>query len=194
MGIQKRQTSRTVNIRGVGPVLFVRSKRARHLNISIRPFEGIRVAVPFRSSYKEAEQVVHSNLDWIKKRQERIQKARQKYEPLLKESASIDRTRAKKFLVTRLNELSQMNGFSYNRVFIRSQKTRWGSCSAKNNISLNMKLLLLPEELRDYVILHELVHTQIKNHGSKFWERLDTFVSEAKTYQSKLNEYGLLLI
>jgi len=192
--IQKRIKSRTVEIRGIGPVLFERSKRARHLNITVKPFEGIRVAVPFRFSYREAEKIVHSNIDWIKKRQERIKEARQKYEPLLKKSTEIDKTSAKKFLIERLNELSKMNGFSYNTVFIRNQKTRWGSCSAKNNISLNMKLVLLPEELHDYVILHELVHTQIKNHSSKFWERLDKFVGDAKSCQSKLNEYGLLLI
>ena len=57
-----------------------------------------------------------------------------------------------------------------------------------------MKLLLLPEELRNYVILHELVHTQIKNHSSKFWGELNKYVGDAKSYQSRLNEYGLLLI
>ena len=152
------------------------------------------MAVPYGFSYKEAEKVVRSHIDWITKRQERIKHARQKYDPLIRESTQINRTRAQKLLVERLNELSEMNGFSYNKVFIRNQKTRWGSCSAKNNISLNMKLLLLPEELRNYVILHELVHTQIKNHSSKFWGELNKYVGDAKSYQSRLNEYGLLLI
>jgi hypothetical protein len=192
--IRKRKKSRTVEIEGIGLVLFERSKKARHLNITIKPFEGIRVAVPFGFSYKEAEKVVRSNIDWIKKRQARIKQARQKYDSLLKESTVIDRTSARKILIERLDELSEMNGFSYKKVFIRNQKTRWGSCSAKNNISLNVKLLLLPEELRDYVILHELVHTQIKNHSSKFWEELDKFVGDAKSKQSGLNEYSLLLI
>ncbi len=194
MGLKKRKKSRIVNIEGIGPVLFERSQRARHLNITIKPFVGIRAAVPFGFSYKEAEEVVRSNIDWIKKRQERVKKARKKYDPLLQELAEIDRNKAKIFLIERLNELAEMNGFSYNKVFIRNQKTRWGSCSAKNNISLNMKLVLLPEELRDYVILHELVHTQKKNHSSKFWQELDKFVGNAKNKQSWLNDYGLPLI
>jgi len=188
--IRKRKKSRTVEIEGIGLVLFERSKKARHLNITVKPFQGIRVAVPFGFSYKEAEKIVRSNINWIKKRQERIKQARQKYDSLLKESTEMDRTSARKILIKRLDELSEMNGFSYDKVFIRNQKTRWGSCSAKNNISLNMKLLLLPEELRDYVILHELVHTQIKNHSSKFWEELDKYVGDAKSKQSGLNEYS----
>jgi predicted metal-dependent hydrolase len=152
------------------------------------------VAVPAGMSYREAERVFRSNIRWVKKRQERIQQVHQKFDSLLKESAEIDRTIAKRVISRRLDELSELNGFSYNRVFVRNQKTRWGSCSAKNNISLNIKLLLLPEELRDYVILHELVHTKIKNHSAEFWRELDKYVGDAKRKQSRLNEYGLLLI
>jgi predicted metal-dependent hydrolase len=189
-----RKKSRTLEIEGIGLVLFERSKRARHLNITIRPFEGIRVAVPVGFSYKEAERVLRANINWVKKRQEHIRQAHQKNDLLLKGSSEIDRASARKILIKRLDELSTINGFSYNKVFIRNQKTRWGSCSAKNNISLNVKLLLLPEDLQDYVILHELVHTQVKNHSSKFWAELDKYVGDAKGCQSKLNEYGLLLI
>jgi predicted metal-dependent hydrolase len=192
--VAKRKKSRTIEIEGIGPVLLERSKRARHLNITVRPFGGIRAAVPFGFSYKEAERVIRANIGWIKKRQKKIKQAQQKYDSLLKESTEIDKTSTREILVNRLKELSEMNGFSYNKVFIRNQKTRWGSCSAKNNISLNMKLLLLPEELRDYVILHELVHTQIKNHSPKFWEELEKYVGDAKRKQAKLNDYGLLLI
>ena len=194
MANQKRKKSRSIEIEGIGLALFERSQRARHLNITIKPFQGIRVAVPFGFSYRAAEKVVRSNLNWIKKRQERIKHARQKYDTLLKESTEIDRIGARKILIERLDELSELNGFSYNKAFVRNQKTRWGSCSAKNNISLNMKLLLLPGELCDYVILHELVHTQIKNHSAKFWGELDKFIDDAKSMQSRLNEYGLLLI
>lgn len=194
MPSNKRKKSRTVKIDGMGTVLFERSKRARHLNITIKPFEGVRVAVPIGFSYKEAERILRLNIGWVEKRRKCIQQAQQKYDSFLTESTEIDKNRARKILVKRLDELSRLNGFSYRRVFIRNQKTRWGSCSAKNNISLNMKLMLLPEELRDYVILHELVHTQIKNHSSKFWRELDKFVGDAKSKQAKLNEFGLLLI
>lgn len=106
-------------------------------------------------------------------------------------SMDIDRTFARKQLITRLNELSEKHGFMYNRVFIRDQKTVWGSCSNRNNINLNIKLICLPSKLMDYVILHELVHTRIKSHSQAFWTELDRFVGRAKKRSALLREYDL---
>ncbi|MFC1930119.1 M48 family metallopeptidase [Chloroflexota bacterium] len=83
--------------------------------------------------------------------------------------------------------------FSYNRVFIRNQKTRWGSCSSKNNISLNMKLVKLPDELIGYVILHELAHTRRKDHSKAFWTEMDKLVGNGKKMASRLKSYGIRL-
>lgn len=76
-------------------------------------------------------------------------------------------------LPKKLRELALIHGFSYNRVTIRDNKRNWGSCSHGNNISLNLQMMKLPDELIDYILLHELVHTEIKNHGPEFWRRLD---------------------
>jgi predicted metal-dependent hydrolase len=76
---------------------------------------------------------------------------------------------------------------------VRSQKTRWGSCSFNNNISLNVKLTRLPQELIDYVILHELAHTRIKNHGREFWKMLDGLIGDAKKLDRRLREYQPIL-
>jgi hypothetical protein len=105
----------------------------------------------------------------------------------------IDEVEASRVLVERLEELSAQHGFCYNKVSIRNQRTRWGSCSAKNDISLNMKLLKLPQELIDYVILHELVHTRIKNHTKAFWRELDRIVGNAKALDARLNQYRMAL-
>jgi predicted metal-dependent hydrolase len=92
-----------------------------------------------------------------------------------------------------LNQLAERYGFSFNRVFIRRQRTRWGSCSAANNISLNIKLTLLPDELRDFIIVHELVHTKVKNHGQKFWNRLEKIFPRARSLDRQLKSYSGLL-
>ena len=112
----------------------------------------------------------------------------------LSDCPAVDRTAARKFLVERLNQLAKAHGFTYNRVFIRNQKTRWGSCSIKNNINLNINLVRLPDELIDYTILHELVHTRIKNHSSNFWEQMDALLGDAKNMDKKLSAYEVLLI
>ena len=74
---------------------------------------------------------------------------------------------------------------------MKNQRTLWGSCSHRNNINLNVNLLRLPEELRDYVILHELVHTRHKNHSRAFWRDLDRFVGDAKGLQRHLRQFRL---
>ena len=83
------------------------------------------------------------------------------------------RIEAKMHLPKRLSVLAAQHGFSFSKMTIRDNRRNWGSCSSQNNISLNLQMMKLPEELIDYILLHELVHTEIKNHGPKFWQRLD---------------------
>ena len=105
----------------------------------------------------------------------------------------IDRKVDRKILCRRIVELAQQHNFVYNRVSIRKQKTRWGSCSTKNNINLNANLLHLPPELMDYVLLHELVHTRVKNHSKDFWDELETVVPNARQVDRRLKDYQYCL-
>ncbi|MBN2515269.1 MAG: M48 family metallopeptidase [Deltaproteobacteria bacterium] len=184
-------TSVTLHIDDVGPVLFERSRRARRISISVRPLKGIRVAIPDGTSFSKAKKFVHSNKAWIRKQIDKVRQVEEKCKTLLNHSASIDTVRLHKKLLNQLNELAKANNFVYNKASIRNQKTRWGSCSAKNNISLNIKLIRLPGELIDYVILHELLHTRIKNHGPSFWRALDKLVGDSKAFRKKLNHYSI---
>ncbi len=77
--------------------------------------------------------------------------------------------KAKQIFPEILNDIATTHGFVYNRVTIRAQKTRWGSCSSKKNINLNCKLLFFPEAVMRYVFIHELCHTQEMNHSKRFW-------------------------
>ena len=98
---------------------------------------------------------------------------------------------AKKILPAELKELSAKTGLSYNKLTLRSQRTRWGSCSGKKNISLNTALMRLKKELREYVLLHELCHTRQMNHGQKFWKLLEEFCPEYRHLRKQLKEYEL---
>lgn len=184
----------SIGIDGVGPVLFERSVKAIRINIYVRPLKGIRVAVPRGISFRQAENFVYSKLNWIQKSVAKIQKLEQKYEAVSENSRAIDRSKAKKTIINRLNVLAKRYGFTYNKVSIKNQRTRWGSCSGRNNINLNMTLVQLPEELMDYVILHELVHTRIKNHSPEFWDELDKHVGNAKLLSNLLKEYRPALL
>ena len=182
--------SQRIEIEGIGPILFERSKRAKHLIINVKPFTGVRVAVPSGLSWEKAEKIVWNKMGWIQKQQAKIAKIREKYGSL--DLGRMSKAAARRKLINRLEELADWNGFTYNRVFIRNQKTRWGSCSAHNNINLNIKLALLPDMLIDYVILHELLHTRVKNHSREFWGEMDRLVGgRSKGLAKQLKEFGL---
>jgi predicted metal-dependent hydrolase len=101
------------------------------------------------------------------------------------------RFEARSLLPGRLRELAREKGFSCNKITIRNNKRNWGSCSSKNNISLNLQMMKLPDELIDYVLLHELVHTEIKNHSAKFWKRLDELTNyRARELALKVKKYS----
>lgn len=173
--------------------LFERSSKAKRISLSVKPFKGLRVAVPYGVSFNHAEEVVHSKTGWIQKH---LHKMDQLEQEALKQSKhnGMDRKDAKERLVRRLDELSGKTGLAYNRVFVKNQRTRWGSCSQKNNINLNVNLVRLPDELIDYTILHELVHTRVKNHSKRFWDELDKLVGESKALDKELSRYRVLLI
>ena len=190
--VKSNLEAKTVELKSVGAIKMERSRRARHISVSVRPFKGVRVAVPRGVSFASAEMFAQSKMGWIKKHLDKMNQM-ERAAKVLSENHPIDRQAARRRLVDRLNYLAVKHDFQYNRVFIKNQKTRWGSCSGKNNINLNFNLVRLPDELIDYTILHELVHTRIKNHGHRFWAQLDRLLGDARKLDRALNEYNLLL-
>jgi len=144
-------------------------------------------------SFEMAQSFAQSKAGWIKKHLNRMERLEQSAKTLAY-SGPLNRSAARKLLVDRLNQLAQKHGFTYNRVFIKNQKTRWGSCSTKNNINLNINLIRLPQELIDYTLLHELVHTRIKNHSPKFWDQMNALLRDAKKIDKKLSAYEVVLL
>jgi len=179
--------TRTIDIQGIGPVLLQRSQRAKRIIITVRPFSGVRVAVPHQSTFQKAEEFALRKKTWIARHLAKTKA----FENSSREKKTIDRNEAIKVLSARLEYLAEKHGFAYRRVIFRNQKTRWGSCSASNVISLNIQLIKLPAELAEYVILHELLHTRIKNHSSAFWAELDNLTGNARQARTRLRSYGL---
>jgi len=183
-------SSTIVEIPSLGPVTIVKSQRAKHIRVTIKPDQTVRLTIPRGESFDRAMQFLHSKIPWIIKHQHRLSKLENT--PTPPRLPKIDEPQAINTLINLLEEMAKIRNFKYNKVSIRNQKTKWGSCSAKNNISLNINLVRLPDQLRNYVILHELVHTRIKNHSKKFWSELDKAVgSSAKELAKKLRKYRL---
>lgn len=103
------------------------------------------------------------------------------------------RIEAHQHLPKRTEELARLHGFTFTSIGIRNSKTRWGSCSSKNSISLSLHLMRLPDYLIDHVILHELTHTIHKNHSDKFWNKLTEIDPNTAKYDKELNSYRITI-
>lgn len=102
----------------------------------------------------------------------------------------IYRLESKQYLPGRVRELALLHGFRYGRLSFRDNVSNWGSCSFEDNISLNIKLMKLPDELIDYVILHELCHTVEKNHSARFWALLGKVCPGCRSARERLKLYN----
>ena len=101
------------------------------------------------------------------------------------------RKEAKLYLPERVKEWATKYRFSYHKITVKNLKSRWGSCSSKNNINLNLHLMRLPEHLSDFIILHELCHTVHRNHGVGFHQLLNQLVGDEKRLNKELRNFTI---
>ncbi len=106
----------------------------------------------------------------------------------------IYRYEAKTYIIPRTIMFAKKHNLYFNKIFIKNTKTRWGSCSSKNNINLNLNLMRLPDDLIDYVILHELSHLKHQHHGKAFWRFLAQLINSPKQLDAQLKQYPLALL
>jgi len=97
---------------------------------------------------------------------------------------------AKSHLTKRTEQLAEKLNFKFNKLYIRNQRNKWGNCSKEKNISLNWKLIKVPEYVIDYIIIHELLHTAVMEHTNKFWTLLKSYYPNYKESIKWLEKYG----
>ena len=148
---------------------FVRHPRARRYLIRVRLDGTVRVTIPRWGSKREAKAFADRERPWIDRQLARASEAPQPAE-MPAEHARDLRGRAGRELPKRLLELAARHGVTVSRVSIRNQRWRWGSCSPSGHICLNWRLLLMPDWVRDYVLIHELMHLKRMDHSPRFWK------------------------
>ncbi|NLH17276.1 MAG: M48 family metallopeptidase [Phycisphaerae bacterium] len=173
-------------LRGIGPIEYIRSSRARQLRLTLSGGQPITVTVPRGETISRARKFFRSKKEWVLRHLAVFQRFKPATSP--RESGETAEQFCRR-VVEKLRELSEAHGLSFSGVTFRHQKTRWGSCNRQNKLSLNLGLALLPPELLDYVLLHELVHTRIKDHSPAFWEELMRIMPDAKRRAVELRKY-----
>lgn len=164
------------------------------MSISVTASGEVRVTLPSRGTVRQAEAFLCEKSAWVTAHRRKACLLRLRHKRLAVVRRPVSRKNAEILLRERLDHLARRYGFSCNKVSIRRQKSRWGSCSANNNISLNEKLARLPDRFIDFVLLHELVHTRVKNHGKDFWLELGKYVDDVETLRKEFRQYRLDLL
>ena len=168
---------------------LIRAKR-RSMSLKVDLDGTITVRAPYRMPVQTADWFVEGHRDWIEVRLKagaRIMAERPVYTD--KERAE-GRKRAAEVLETRCRYYAPVMGVSYGTVTIREQKTRWGSCSAKGNLNFNWKLVLMPPEILDYVVVHELAHRIHMDHSAAFWAEVGKILPDYKERRQWLKVNG----
>lgn len=158
-----------------------RSPRARRMRVTIHRDGRVVATVPRLFDLKILDKFVQEKKEWII---ERVQKFLASPLRFVKNSSKKDlkkyRVEVLVLVKERLEYYNKFYNLKYNRISIRNQKSRWGSCSRKGNLNFNYKILQLPAEIRDYIIVHELCHLQEFNHSKNFWDLVSQTVPNYK--------------
>ncbi|HEX4348312.1 MAG TPA: SprT family zinc-dependent metalloprotease [Vicinamibacterales bacterium] len=152
------------------PLVFVRHRTARRYVVRVRDDGSVRVTIPRRGSRHEAEAFAVAQQAWIHKQLVRLAAERKAAgDATTPERVRELKARAATVLPTRLYELANEHGLQVRAVSVRDQRWRWGSCSPSGRICLNWRLVGMPDWVRDYVIIHELMHLKRMDHSPHFW-------------------------
>lgn len=167
-------------------IQFKISKLARRLRITVKPGGEVVATVPRWVSLEQARQFVAQKSVWLAKAVAKMQKVKPRLARGTRAEYKKFKKQTEQFVRTRVRELNEQYGFKYNRIFIRNQKTRWGSASQKGNLSFNYKIIFLPPLLQDYLIVHELCHLQEMNHSKRFWALVAQTIPSFKKARKEL--------
>lgn len=167
---------------------ILRSAR-RSVAISIKDGRVI-LRAPFILSDKDAERIINSHKDWINSKLSEYEKRKSEEPELTDREIMMLKKNAKAYFKEKTEQYSKIMNLEYGRITITSAKTRFGSCSSKGNISFSYKLMLYPEPLREYVVVHELAHLLEMNHSRRFYQIVEKYIPDYKERRRALKNGG----
>ena len=176
-------------------VKIIRSRR-KSIGLVLQADGSLLVRAPLGMGDRAVRQFVESKQAWITEKRAQLERAQANYGGALLSAEALAQLKvvAQKDFNARVSEWAPKVGVEVKRVGIRTQRTRWGSCSTEGNLSLNALLMLAPEAVRDYVIVHELCHRKEMNHSRRFWDEVAQILPNYKLQEAWLKENGHALL
>lgn len=177
---------------------IIKSNR-KTIAIEVRQDLRVIVRAPKRASNREIMKFVEQKQDWIAKHLAYMQ-IRYEETRRVKEKQFTDddirkmKDEAKRVIPDRVKYYAGIMGVTFGKITIKNQKTRWGSCSSKGNLNFNCLLMMTPNKVRDYVVIHELCHLKQMNHSKMFWAEVEKVMPDYKVYRQWLSQNGNMLI
>lgn len=180
--------------RGEIRISVIRSAR-KSLGLEVRDANTVLARIPTRVSDRELKAFVENHRSWILEKTEvmaeREEKRKSTPAPPPELLSKTDRMKIQLKIGKRVRHYCEAMGVTVGYVTVKNQKTRWGSCSAKGNVNFNYQLAFLPDELLDYVVIHELAHRRHMNHSRAFWAEMEKYCPDYLERREQLKEYSL---
>lgn len=163
------------------------SRRAKRMRIAIYCDSAVVVTLPLGFSADSAEEFIKSKFSWVTKTLERFKPYRH-FAPYRSGRRDYKKfkNQAKQLALEKIEQWNKQYNFVFNKINIKNQKSRWGSCSKKGNLNFNYKIVDLPHRLVDYLVVHELCHLKEFNHNRSFWELVSQTMPDYKVLRSEL--------
>ncbi len=174
----------------------IRSRR-RTVSVEITKDLTVLVRAPKRMPLYEIDRFVESNSKWISDHIAKAAEEKKRLDmtgPISEDDIARMKLEAEYVIPGKVGHYADILGVTYGRITIRNQKTLWGSCTAKGNLSFNCLLMAAPDHIRDYVIVHELCHRLHMNHSREFWECVSNVIPDYKDCRKWLRNEGAVLI
>ena len=181
---------------GLGEIRIsvIRSAR-KSLGLEVRDANTVLARIPTRVSDRELKAFVENHRSWILEKTavmaEREENRKSTPAPPRELLSKTDRMKIQLKIGKRVRHYCETMGVTVGYVTVKNQKTRWGSCSAKGNVNFNYQLAFLPEELLDYVVIHELAHRRHMDHSRAFWAEVEKYCPDYLERREQLKEYSL---